>query len=72
MDQISKIPNIFIANEFFDALPIKQFIKKNNKWYERNVKFSKLKNPEFIDILTDIKKLEKKIEFNIAHKQKIY
>ena len=69
LNQISEIPNIFIANEFFDALPIKQFIKKKDKWYERNVKFSKLKNPEFIDILTDIKKLEKKIGFNIAHKQ---
>ena len=28
-------PNIFLANEFFDALPIKQFIKKNNKWFEK-------------------------------------
>ena len=32
-----KIPSIFVANEFFDALPIKQFIKKKNKWYERHV-----------------------------------
>ena len=31
-------PNIFLANEFFDALPIKQFIKKNNKWFEKNIK----------------------------------
>ena len=28
LDELSKLPNIFIANEFFDALPIKQFIKK--------------------------------------------
>ena len=28
INRISKYPSIFIANEFFDALPIKQFIKK--------------------------------------------
>ena len=28
LDEISKGPNIFIANEFFDALPIKQLIKQ--------------------------------------------
>ena len=60
LNNLSKIPSIFIANEFFDALPVKQFIKKNNKWYERNVKISKLKKSEYLDILTDIKKLEKK------------
>ena len=69
LDELSKIPNIFIANEFFDALPIKQFIKKKNQWYERNVQISKLKKPKFLDILTDIKKFEKKIGFNISYKQ---
>ena len=28
IDKIKKIPSIFIANEFFDAMPIKQFQKK--------------------------------------------
>ena len=28
IDKIKKIPSIFIANEFFDAMPIKQFRKK--------------------------------------------
>jgi len=70
LNEISNIPNIFIANEFFDSLPIKQFIKKKKKWYERNVKFSQLTPPEFIDILTNIKKVEKKIGFKISHKQK--
>lgn len=32
--QITKIPSIIIANEFFDALPIKQYIKNDNLWYE--------------------------------------
>jgi cyclopropane-fatty-acyl-phospholipid synthase len=70
LNEISNIPSIFIGNEFFDALPIKQFIKKNNQWYEKNVKFSKLTQPEFVDILIDIKKIEKKIGFKISHKQK--
>ena len=70
LDQISNLPTIFIANEFFDALPFKQLIKKNKKWYERNVKFYKLNKPEFLDILCDINKIEKKIGFNISYKQK--
>ena len=70
LNEVSNIPSIFIGNEFFDSLPIKQFIKKNNKWYERNVKFFKLNKPKFIDILIDIKKFEKKIGFKISHKQK--
>ena len=35
LKKISKFPSIFIANEFFDALPIKQFINKGNSWYEK-------------------------------------
>ena len=30
-------PIIFIANEFFDALPIDQFVKHNKNWYKRLV-----------------------------------
>ena len=30
-------PTIFLANEFFDALPIKQFFKKKEGWVERFV-----------------------------------
>ena len=33
-DQISQIPSIIIANEFFDALPIKQYIKIKKEWKE--------------------------------------
>ncbi|XVN43209.1 MAG: SAM-dependent methyltransferase [Candidatus Rickettsia vulgarisii] len=35
--QISKIPSIIIANEFFDALPIKQYIKDSSLWHEKVV-----------------------------------
>ncbi len=36
--KISKVPSIFVANEFFDSLPIKQFEKNNNVWFEKFVK----------------------------------
>ena len=43
INRIKKNPSIFIANEFFDAISIKQFRKKNNLWFE---KFVNLKNPK--------------------------
>ena len=70
LNKLPKNTNIFIGNEFFDALPIKQFIKKNNKWYERNVEFFESGKTRFLDILTNIKKLEKKIGFKISYQQK--
>ena len=70
LNEIKKNYNIFIANEFFDALPIKQFVKKKNKWYEKNIKFSKLQKPKILDILVNIKKFEKKIGFKISQGQK--
>jgi NADH dehydrogenase [ubiquinone] 1 alpha subcomplex assembly factor 7 len=69
LNELNDFPCIFIANEFFDALPIKQFIKKNNKWNERYVKFASQTEAEYLDIPFDIKKLEKKIKFKISSKQ---
>jgi len=34
-------PCIFIANEFFDALPVDQYVYKNEQWHERHVAFEK-------------------------------
>ena len=36
---IKSNPTIFIANEFFDSLPIKQYILKRGIWCERFVKY---------------------------------
>ena len=69
LNELNDLPCIFIANEFFDALPIKQFMKKKNKWNERYVKFTDQIKPEYLDIPFDIKKLEKKIKFKISAKQ---
>ena len=64
------VGNFFIANEFFDALPIKQFLKKEKKWYERHVNFVNDNELEFLDIPFNMKKFENKIKFNISYKQK--
>ena len=40
-DKIKKGPIIFFGNEFFDALPIKQFKKKKNKLFEVFFKLNK-------------------------------
>ena len=37
IDELNHGPIVFIANEFFDALPIKQIYKKKNKFYEKYV-----------------------------------
>jgi cyclopropane-fatty-acyl-phospholipid synthase len=71
LDNLKNGPNIFLANEFFDALPIKQFIKKNNKWFEKKVKVSGLDNFELVDEVTNINIIEKKIGINLKSNQKI-
>ena len=34
---LSSEPQIIIANEFFDALPINQYVRNNEGWYERKI-----------------------------------
>ena len=70
LNQLNNLPCIFIANEFFDALPIKQFLKKKNKWYQRHVKFNDNEKLEYLDIPFNIEKLEKEVQFKISYKQK--
>jgi NADH dehydrogenase [ubiquinone] 1 alpha subcomplex assembly factor 7 len=64
-------PAIFLANEFFDALPIKQFFKKKEGWVERFVHFKEEKKAEFIEQPTDIKKIEQNLNFAISKEQEI-
>ena len=67
--KINKAPTIFLANEFFDAMPVKQFSKKGNCWYEKFVNISSEKKLSYIYKKTNIKILEKKLKFNISNKQ---
>ena len=69
LNKINKNETIFIANEFFDALPIKQLIKKNNLWHERYIDLSNKKIPKFVDKIFDINNLRSKLEINIDYKQ---
>ena len=62
-------PTIFLANEFFDALPIKQFFKKNEVWVERFVHFKE--KAEFKEQPADIKKIEQNLNFTISKEQEI-
>ncbi len=69
IDRIKKFPSIFIANEFFDAIAIKQFRKKKNIWFEKFVNISDKKKPFFFEKRTNIKRLENKINFEISKNQ---
>ena len=71
ISKIKKLKNepcIFIANEFFDSIPIRQFYKKQNIWFEKFVKIGAKKN-YFFDRKTEIKKIEKKIKYQISKNQ---
>ena len=69
INKIKKNPSIFIANEFFDAMPIRQFRKQRNIWYEKFVNFENYSKASFIEKKTDIKKIEKRLNFKISQNQ---
>ncbi len=66
-----KSPTIFLANEFFDALPIKQFFKRQNDWYEKFVDLTNPKEAKFNEIKTNIKLIEEKLNFEISKEQNV-
>lgn len=37
IDSLPEQPMIFVANEFFDALPVRQLVKRSGAWTERHV-----------------------------------
>tara|TARA_Y100000591_G_scaffold314469_1_gene321038 strand:- start:283 stop:1329 length:1047 start_codon:yes stop_codon:yes gene_type:complete len=67
--KIKKNPTIFIANEFFDAIAIKQFIKINRLWFEKYVNIKNKKKPFFFNKEFNMKKFETKIGYNISKNQ---
>ncbi len=64
-------PTIFLANEFFDALPIKQFFKRQDDWYEKFVDLKNPKDVKFNEVKTNIKIIEEKLNFEISKDQNI-
>ena len=71
LKKINSYPTIFIANEFFDALPIKQFFKKKNDWVERFVNLKETNNAEFKEHIIDITEIEKNLNFPISKNQEV-
>ena len=69
LKKLNKSPSIFLANEFFDAIPIKQFLKSRSNWFEKFVHISSNKKAKFINKRINIKKIEKKINFKVSDKQ---
>ena len=64
-------PAIFLANEFFDALPIKQFFKREGEWVERFVNLKSEKKAEFKEQPINIKNIEQDLSFEISKDQEI-
>ena len=69
--KIKPYPALFLANEFFDALPVKQFFKKKESWYERFVELKNKKTAKFQEKKININKLEQNLEFKISKNQNI-
>jgi NADH dehydrogenase [ubiquinone] 1 alpha subcomplex assembly factor 7 len=71
IEKINSDPTVFLANEFFDAIPIKQFFKKKEGWIERFVDLKNPKKAEFKEQKIDIKILEQTLNFKISKNQNI-
>tara|TARA_A100001011_G_scaffold270168_1_gene279413 strand:+ start:437 stop:1483 length:1047 start_codon:yes stop_codon:yes gene_type:complete len=69
LKKINDLPCIFLANEFFDAIPIKQFLKYKNIWFEKFIYINGSKNHSFINKKIDIKIIEKKLNLKISTRQ---
>ena len=71
LEENYKDPTIFLANEFFDALPIKQFFKRQDDWYEKFVDLKNPKDVKFNEVKTNIKIIEEKLNFEISKDQNV-
>jgi NADH dehydrogenase [ubiquinone] 1 alpha subcomplex assembly factor 7 len=69
INKLKKNPCLFIANEFFDSIAIKQFKKRKNFWFENFVRLKNKNEAFFFEKKIDIRKLEKKINYKISKNQ---
>ena len=51
LDEIPPGPSIIIANEFFDALPVEQIVKRENMWHRRMVTLDQNNRLCFADMM---------------------
>jgi len=68
-DIIKSGPVVFLGNEFFDAIPIKQYKKFNNILYEKYVKLAVDSNVEIFFKKTKLKSIKELKKFNIFKNQ---
>jgi NADH dehydrogenase [ubiquinone] 1 alpha subcomplex assembly factor 7 len=69
--KVNTYPTLYLANEFFDAIPIKQFFKKKEGWVERFVELNSSNKAKFKEQKINIKKLEQSLNFEISKNQNI-
>ena len=69
LNKIKSFPTIIIANEFFDALPVKQYKKLGKAWYERYVVKNKDKY-EFKDEEIKFHEIEKNLGEKVQKNEK--
>ncbi len=69
LKKVKNFPSIIIANEFFDALPVKQFKKINKIWFEQYVKKNN-KTYQFTDEKIRIFQIEKIIGQKISKNER--
>ncbi len=67
--KLNDLPIIFLANEFFDALPIKQYFREKKHWYERLIRISNKNKLDFEKKKINIENFQKKMNFKIFDKQ---
>tara|TARA_B100000780_G_scaffold185354_1_gene130162 strand:- start:7 stop:1071 length:1065 start_codon:yes stop_codon:yes gene_type:complete len=68
-DYIKSGPVIFLGNEFFDAIPIKQYKKFNNVLYEKFVRLEKNLEIKPFFKKADLKSIKKLKKFNLIKNQ---
>ena len=64
--EIPQIPTIVIANEFFDALPIKQYVKQKTEWKENVV----VVDPSTSNLAFDVRGIKKVLEEQLLYEHK--
>ena len=69
LNKIKKGPVIIIANEFFDSLPIKQYIYKNKSWYEKYVELEKNNSLKFYYKKILLPNFKKICKFDVSENQ---
>ena len=67
LDEIENKQSIFLANEFFDALPINQYIKEKNTWKEFILKLSPGANQIIFDKKQVPDQLDEQFKYEYIH-----